>query len=84
MELVIISASRDLTETRLASKTNLGTTNLRRFFPYTEIKYMSLMRIEELISEMRTQIRRIKAGENQELLEVLYKFYPQDRKPCFR
>jgi hypothetical protein len=48
-------------------------------------KDMSLTKkIEELISEMRTQIRRIKAGENQELLEVVYKFYPQDRKPCFR
>ena len=41
-------------------------------------------RIEELISEIGTQIRRIKAGDNRELLEVVYKFYPQDRKPCFR
>jgi len=48
-------------------------------------KDMSLkQKIEELIAEMRTQIRRIKAGDNQELLEVVYKFYPQDRKPCFR
>jgi hypothetical protein len=40
--------------------------------------------IQELISELGTQIRRIKAGDNRELLEVVYKFYPQDRKPCFR
>ena len=48
-------------------------------------KYMILKKmIEELISEIGTQIRRIKAGDNRELLEVVYKFYPQDRKPCFR
>ncbi len=47
-------------------------------------KDMSLkQKIVELISEMRTQIGRIKAGDNRELLEVVYKFYPQDRKPCF-
>jgi hypothetical protein len=48
-------------------------------------KDMSLTKkIEELVSEIRTQIGRIKAGDNRELLEVVYKFYPQDRKPCFR
>lgn len=41
-------------------------------------KYMSLKKtIEELISEIGTQIRRIKAGDNRELLEVVYKFYPK-------
>jgi hypothetical protein len=60
-----------------------GHTLFIRFNP--DGKDMSLKKkIEELISEIRTQIGRIKAGDNRELLEVVYKFYPQDMKPCFR
>ena len=35
-------------------------------------------KLEKLVGEIHTQIRRIKAGDNRELLEVEYLFYPQD------
>ena len=35
-------------------------------------------KLERLVDEIHTQIRRIKAGDNRELLEVEYLFYPQD------
>jgi hypothetical protein len=38
-------------------------------------------KLEKLVGEIHTQIRRIKAGDNRELLEVEYLFYPQDLRP---
>jgi hypothetical protein len=35
-------------------------------------------KLEKLVGEIHTQIRRIKAGDNRELLEVEYLSYPQD------
>ena len=35
-------------------------------------------KLEKLVGEIHTQIRCIKAGDNRELLEVEYLFYPQD------